>query len=75
MSDGVPIAGVGVPAQNATVVDRQRDHYGRLEIDQMSDRELLEEIAVGLRTFGDALGALSESPMIRAMGITNPFGQ
>lgn len=38
-------------------------------MNEMSDRELLEEIATTLRNFNDALEKMSHSPMLSAMGV------
>lgn len=38
-----------------------------IEIQDMTDRELLEELVVTLRAAADALQAASSNPMIRAL--------
>lgn len=57
------------PGDTRTVDDR-----GRVDVFACTDRELLEEVAVNLRTIADVIGDLSESPAIAAMmGGGNPM--
>jgi hypothetical protein len=50
----------------------QTDAKGRPLLAEMSDREVLEEVAHNLRAFHDALENLGKNPMLKAMlpGVT-----
>jgi hypothetical protein len=43
------------------------DSKGRVAVDALSDRSLLEEIATNLRTIVDTVDELSQSPMLASL--------
>lgn len=53
---------------------RACDPKGRPLAHLMSDREIAEESVILLRAFGDALEALGQNPMLRAM-MPKQFGK
>jgi hypothetical protein len=51
----------------ATLPDDYYDEQKRVNARYLTDRELLVESVVLLRAFGDALTALGQNPMLKAM--------
>lgn len=49
---------------NALAETRTLDDKGRLNIEEMTDRELLQELVQSTRMLNDALEAASKNPML-----------